>query len=323
MDKSELEIKPSANACVCYLSDEGYLFPSLLSAIQIRKHVSPQKADVVMYYFGEPTSKSETFREIYLKCGLRFVRLPKSTIEQMPAMFARLFLDRFLEPEYQRILYIDGDTQVVADIEPLFDVELPPNKFCAVRDPTALAIECDRALFPEQAAYFESIGIGRSQVGEYSNSGVLLLDRTSWAALSADCLRLLKARKDPFRFPDQDLINLTANGRCLTMSFKWNFPVFLMNYGFEPIIDPRIYHFMSNPRPWQGSFPPWGPKWQSRYSELVREFPGLKPYFVSLPPAKHLKYYLQQHYKKVVEGRFWQRPDVHSRIIEIEKNAFI
>jgi lipopolysaccharide biosynthesis glycosyltransferase len=313
---------PLAKACVCYISDEGYLFPSLLSAIQIRENVSRQKADVVMYFIGEPTSKSELFRSIYAKYQIRFVVVSPKTIDSMHIVFARLFIDRFVEPTYQRILYIDGDTQIAGDINPLIDADLPPGTFCAARDPTTLATDTDKRSFPNQAAYFESIGLSANQIRLYCNSGVILFDRASWANICVDSLKLLQ-EKPRLRFPDQDLINLAANGRCLTMSFKWNFPIFLMNYGFEDIIKPRIYHFMSNPRPWQGPFQPWGRKWHRTYIDLLDKHPDLRPHVNALSPPKYFKYYLQQYYKKVIEGLAWKRSDIREKIAEIEKQSFV
>src|ERR1700737_3307217 len=126
---------PLIEACVCYICDEGSLFPSLLSAIQVRENVSRQKADVVVYLIGQPTSASELFRPIYTKCGIRFVVVSPNVIDGMRPAFARLFIDRIVEPAYQRILYIDGNTQIAGNIDPLIDVSLPRNTFCAAFDP--------------------------------------------------------------------------------------------------------------------------------------------------------------------------------------------
>jgi lipopolysaccharide biosynthesis glycosyltransferase len=241
----------------------------------------------------------------------------------MRPAFARLFIDCIVEAAYQRILYIDGNTQIAGNIDPLIDVSLPRNTFCAAFDPASLAITYDNRPFPQLFAYFKSIGLSASQISRYINAGVLLLDRTSWAEVCTDSLKLLNPTTQRLRFLDQDLMNLAADGRCLTMSFKWNFPSFLMSYGFEDVIEPRIYHFMGNPRPWQGAFQPWGRKWHRTYTDLVEKYPDLQPYLKTLPTSKYLKFHAQHYYKKLTEGRVWRRPEIRDKIIEIEKNAFI
>src|SRR5580704_2920655 len=92
----------TAKACVCYISDQGYLFPSLISAIQLKKNISSGAADIIMYYVGLPTRQSALFQSIYEKFGIGFITISPDTIDTMHIMFARLFVDRFVDPKYER-----------------------------------------------------------------------------------------------------------------------------------------------------------------------------------------------------------------------------
>jgi lipopolysaccharide biosynthesis glycosyltransferase len=308
--------------CICYVTDEGYLFPSLMSASQARQHASPAKADVVIYYIGVTTARSELFQSICEGYDIRFVQISPAKIDNMHVMFGRLFLDRFMTSNYRRILYIDGDTQIGQSLDPLIDANLPEGMFCAARDPMALAINWESSVSAEQRTYFKSIGVLPDRLAQYFNSGVLRVDRQAWADISSQTLNLVRSRAS-FRFPDQDALNLIAIDRCLTMSFKWNFPVFLLNVGLDKIVKPRIYHFMSNPRPWQGPFQPWGRQWYSTYQKLVSNHPELRPHRPHLSGGRYLKYFLQQHYKRPVEKLVWGRRELFEKVDKIETEAFI
>jgi hypothetical protein len=107
------------------------------------------------------------------------------------------------------------------------------------------------------------------------------------------------------------------------MSFKWNFPVFLLNTGLDEIVEPRVYHFMSNPRPWQGPFQPWGHRWHSTYQHLVADHPELVQYMPTLSAPRYLKYFLQQHYKKRIETVVWRCQEIFDKVGRIEADAFI
>lgn len=314
---------PSAKTCVCYISDEGYLFPSLMSALQLRQNISAEKADVVMYYIGSMTPKSALFESTYEAHGIRFAVVSPDAIDNMHIMFARLFVDRFIGPNYRRILYIDGDTQIGANVDPLLDVQLPIDKFCAARDPLTLVLDWNNSDPFKQRAYFKEIGVSPERLRTYFNSGVLRFDRDSWTKISADALREVRSRKTSFRFPDQDALNLVAGEKCLTMSYKWNFPAFLLDTDLRDLIKPRIYHFMSNPRPWQGPFHPWGRERHSIYLDLVARHPELAPYWPTLSTPRYLKYFIQQYYKKWFESAVWRSPELSDRVAAIEYGAFV
>jgi lipopolysaccharide biosynthesis glycosyltransferase len=117
--------------CICYISDEGYLFPSLVSIRQLKKHVNANDADIIMFCIGAESRTTEAFRTIYEQIGVRFFMVPRDAIDNMHIMFARLFIDRFAPAEYSQFLYIDGDTQIATSVDALVNVVLPADRFCA------------------------------------------------------------------------------------------------------------------------------------------------------------------------------------------------
>jgi hypothetical protein len=88
-------------------------------------------------------------------------------------------------------------------------------------------------------------------------------------------------------------------------------------------VQPRVLHFMSNPRPWQGPFWPWGRNRYAIYLDLVKDYPQLEPYRPVLSTPRYAKYFLQQYYKKICESAVWQSQALLDRMAQIEAGAFV
>ena len=313
---------PVPRAC-CYTVDEGYLLPTLLSASQVRRTLPRAAADVVVVCFGPATELTAAAEALCSREGLRFLSVPKSILEGAPMLCARFFLPAVLEPHYRDIVYIDGDTQVAGSLEPLVAHPVAPGEILAAPDPMAVMIDSDKAPWPARRAYFDRLGVPARRRGRYFNSGVLRFHRNDWEAVGRDCLRLCAAEGDAFAFRDQDALNIVVGDHHRPISFRWNFPPFFMNFGGEAGIAPRIYHFMSNPRPWQGAFPPWGRAWHDPYVSFLAGNPAFARSMARLGRLRTAKYAAQQRYKRHVEARLWGTPAVQSRIAEMEAGAVV
>ena len=102
------------------------------------------------------------------------------------------------------------------------------------------------------------------------------------------------------------------------MSIAWNFPIFMLNARVEKTISPQILHFMSQPKPWEGSFPPWGRTARAPYLETVRLHPELARYCGTTSLSRWFRYHLQQRYKKTLETVTWARGVKRERILAYE-----
>ncbi len=98
-------------------------------------------------------------------------------------------------------------------------------------------------------------------------------------------------------------------------------PIFMRNSRVESTIQPIIYHFMSNPKPWHGAFRPWTPDFHRPYVEIIRKYPEIAPYLQTLPNLRRLKYILQQHYKNQTERLTWGFGARRQRILHYESNV--
>jgi lipopolysaccharide biosynthesis glycosyltransferase len=283
----------SPKGCVCYVIDEGYLLPTLVSARQARANVSPEVADVAIVCVGPATARTEAAAAAAARLGLKFLQASKNDIGRLHVMFGRFFLCDLMPAQYRRILYIDGDTQVRRSLDPLFRTSIPSGGFLACRDPSMLFARRDAGLKRRMLEHHARIGLAAAPE-DYCNSGVLLFERDGWREIAAACVAIYRERGEAFIHPDQDALNLAAAPRCTLISNRWNFPGFLIGSTAETETQPHIYHFMSNPRPWTVAAQPWGEAWRTPYRQLIVDFPELAFLKPASSAAYKVRYQLQQ-----------------------------
>ena len=322
-DRHASRFGEETSSCCCYTVDEGYLLPTMLSALQLRHNLPRGTSDVLVVCFGAPTDLTASVESFLARANIRFVLVPKAVLDGAPMICARFFLSAILEPRYRDILYLDGDTQVVGSLEPLMAHVVSPGEILAAPDPMAVMIDSDAWPWPARRAYFARVGVPARRHRRYFNSGILRFRRSDWDALSRDCLKLCSERGRSLFFRDQDALNIAAGDHHRSISFKWNFPPFFMNFGGEALIGPRIYHFMSDPRPWHGAFAPWGPRWHEPYLTLLADHPGLATSLKRLGRLGAIRYVAQQRVKRHMEARRWGTAAVRQRIAEMEAEVVV
>jgi lipopolysaccharide biosynthesis glycosyltransferase len=307
--------------CVCFTTDIGYLFPTLLSAIQAKRFLRSEVADVVVILFGAKEDAS-AYDDICRSENINLILADNAVLQGNSAMYARLFLDRLLPQHYTRLLYIDGDVQITQPLNELIQADLGSSAFSAVADPMAVfSHRRDTAKSAEIDAYFAGLGVNSTLELPYFNSGILLIDREAWREVSVDALMFIQKSPELCRFQDQSALNFAGHRKFTPMSFKWNFPIFFMNCGVEGQIQPGIYHFMSKPKPWNGNFAPWNAKFVTPYVELQSKYPALRSLVRPMPARVRGKYLLQQNFKRIQETFSWRYSNLRSGILEFDSAA--
>ena len=307
----------------CYTIDERYLLPAVVSATQLRININSNDTDVLIICFGNETALTRLFKRICLEKNIIFILVPHSVRDGLSMYFARFFIDKIVGNGYDKILYLDGDTQITGSLQALFDFMIKPGCIVAVPDPMNLTIGFRSSRNSQRSKYLSSIGLGLSNGNIYYNSGVMLANNSDWAIISRECLHLIRAKGEIFQFPDQDPLNIVTMGNVLQGSFKWNFPAFFLNFGLDNIIYPEIYHFMSNPRPWQGNFAPWMKSWSAPYKKVIAEYPDIKSDLLKTSAFKAFKYLIRQSYVEIIEGASWRKPSTINALIKLESTASI
>ncbi|BEV11580.1 glycosyl transferase family 8 [Asticcacaulis sp. DW145] len=286
----------SKKSCVCYAVDDNYLFPTLLSASQVRQYNKSRDTDVVIICIAAPSEKTKLAAEVARELGISFIVKPLSAIDNMHPMFGRLFLNDLLPELYERTVYIDGDTQVVGSLEPLIEAEIPTGHFLAARDPAALFAKLSPAWYRTISSDRLDAGITGS-LDDYFNTGLLVFDLSSWRQLSQATLETFRKKEGGYKFGDQDPMNVAVGDKCIYIPNTWNFPGFLIGTPAEDRAQPIVYHFMSNPRPWTHTGKPWGAAWSKPYQKFITRFPALSSIAPRSTLFQKLKYKLQQRLK--------------------------
>lgn len=234
-------------------------------------------------------------------------------------MLARLFLADLLPKNYDYFLYVDGDTQIRGPLDDLLLKPVPYGMFYAAADPMTFAGDDPDRLSRTIAAHFASLGLSSADARRYFNSGVIYAERSGWAHIGSEAWKMFSGQSGASRFPDQDVLNLVGLPHCLSMSLAWNFPVYMNSIRVVSKIRPRIVHYMSRPKPWEGAFPPWNAEASAVYDEVAFAYPETARYWRRMKRATWLRYHLQQHYKRVHAMVTWGFGAKRRRILAYER----
>lgn len=252
------------NQCVCYVSDVEYLFPTLLSALQARKF-SSRTTDVCVL-LSESVDNYAQLRDLLSASGVILVdatealrgsleRLDSSHFQARisESTMAKLVLPQILPEQYEQIIYLDGDTQVVGSLEGFEKIYAQPGKFFAARDYTAIVDMMEKG-----------------KTTSYFNAGVLKFHREGWIGAEAFDLFVNDPEACDGRH-DQGALNAVCGSALTLISNRWNFPKHFLHW--VDMSSLSIVHYMAHPKPWHGTFFPWGPEESRVYTEMRKASP--------------------------------------------------
>ena len=197
--------------------------------------------------------------DIKFVCSDRYLSLVKEDLAYESKyitknMSHRLFVGSTFH-DYKKAIYIDPDTLVLRDIEPLIDYPLT-DKFLAV---------------------VEYTGMSKKTFGNpdypYFNSGVFIADLDFWRNENLES-KFVNWLKDngPTECPEQDAMNAILRGNWSPLPLTFNLLAFKLledttlqqNYD-----DPLIVHFVGDLKPWgEAKIPIWTDKWNDIFNKL-------------------------------------------------------
>jgi lipopolysaccharide biosynthesis glycosyltransferase len=156
-----------------------------------------------------------------------------------PASLIRLLMPELLAGRYDRLLYIDVDTEIDGDLAPVFDLDLQGN---------ILAAATARVSEPHRRA------LGMTAPDRYFNSGVMLIDVARWNAeqVGERALQFIERNAAICKLPDEDALNAVIDGRMLVLSVIWNFRADFMRLRRSGnLVAPVIRHYDGQHKPWK------------------------------------------------------------------------
>ena len=187
--------------------------------------------------------------------------------------YYRILIPALLPNDLRRVIYLDSDLIVFADLARLWDQDLAGHLCLAVQDCAAPYIDSSAALAnyrhcaqylgsPQPVPNFRELGL--SPQAAYFNAGVLLIDLDAWrdADLSRHMLECLEQHKQHVLWWDQYALNVVLAGRWGSLDARWNqgSQVFMYPTPARSPYDqttyqqlrtnPYIVHFTTRYKPW-------------------------------------------------------------------------
>lgn len=267
------------------VTDMGFIVPSMFLAKQLRKPRLEHLTDVMVFVLdASPLFISELHDE-FAPNGIRVKGLSMQNLGisddylkyfkgHVPlAALARLAIAKNIPIDYDNILYLDGDMQIVGNIEPLLRFSPPEGKIAAVVE-NFVMLEGRNGVRPEWLEeYLTSLGINRA--ASYFNSGLMMFRRSTWEDIGPKALEFFLTQAEKCRHHDQSALNAVCSGNWLPLSPVYNYNSFFLRMGGMDGLEPRIVHFASSPKPWHSVESLWHPRYAQVYREFQRNHPVL------------------------------------------------
>ena len=138
-----------------------------------------------------------------------------------PVTMARLLLPRFFDDG--RVLHLDGDTLVLDDVAPLFDLSMGDKLIAAARDSRTMEIELWRDPDTDELTRDTAKVMNGYPTTDYFNTGVILLDCDGIIRSGTDAwMERLMEVGITCPSPDQDVLNIIFKGRAEIVGQEWN-----------------------------------------------------------------------------------------------------
>ncbi|MCE8002204.1 glycosyltransferase family 8 protein [Billgrantia ethanolica] len=239
-------------------ADERYAPYAATTMVSALEHMAePGSARVTLLTPGLPPEIQGAFSRLAEQYGAtaRVVEVGKLDID--PAHLDRfgkasllpLFMHEHFDRECSRVIYLDCDMAVLADLAPLWEVPLGEHVIAAVRD---IAGDPDEHSGIETAAYF--------------NSGLLVVDLERWREhdVAGRAWEYLQRQGERLRYPDQDALNHVLAGLWYELEPRWNLQsatyaalnvepkhlTCLLPALADALREPGIIHYTGNVKPW-------------------------------------------------------------------------
>ena len=152
--------------------------------------------------------------------------------------YFRLFIPE-LYPQYEKALYIDSDTAILADVADLYNEDMGDNLVAGVPDGAVQTIE----VFQH---YVEKV-VGVVDYNNYFNAGILLMNLEELRKYKFQEKFLYLLEKVKFEVAqDQDYLNRLCKGRVKLLDASWN----KMPVMGEDDNNIRIVHYNLGFKPW-------------------------------------------------------------------------
>jgi lipopolysaccharide biosynthesis glycosyltransferase len=267
-----------SDCAICYVTDRNFLLPSLLSALEVRKYLAVNAAEIFIFTIQTEGDLCYALSKKYRNRNLNVIPLDERELSEINTQrlqesytplgtFGRFLIDQFLPDRIKYIVYLDGDAWPANDLRGLIENRVPEGFIAAVDDTIAFRSRLGIGSAAIDAkAYFRSLGL--SERDGYFNAGVFAGSRRAIRDINADAFRFFLNNVSKCVNFDQSAMNAASIGRRHRLSIAWNFQARFNVWGLRRRVVPTITHFNGRPKPWSGRLLPW-PEMHEVYANRV------------------------------------------------------
>lgn len=270
---------------VVFVTDRGFLVPSLVVATQLVEFGHLTQVDIVIYTIDVDDSVISCLKKKYanrIRVEALATRsfMPSETVgffaNHVPkATLARLALHEVIDKRYEDVVYIDGDIQVVRPITGLLGYSVPEGMILAGRGSAWLdKYAPDSKATPD--GYLESLGGTAPE--DYFNAGVLAFRRSTWEVEAPRALAFFMEHSGICIRHDQSALNAIFLGRVLHFAPAYNFHGAYSHLFLQDMYSPAMIHFTGPNKPWNSQALPWGGQFIGKYRNFMQMHPELAGY---------------------------------------------
>ena len=256
---------------VVFASDNKYV-PFMSAAIQSIVENSSQNREYIFFIFHKEI-KNDTMELIikqispYNQFSIEFINV-SDYIGRFDLFISRhVTIEtyfRFLIPEllceYQKVIYLDCDMIICADIAELFDISMDNYIIAAMRDIT-VANWFYASRLKKNTAGFRNSFPKLKNPSDYFVAGLLVFNIPLFRKTISQEELFEVAISNEWDWHDQDVLNIIAEGKVFLLSFHWGvyipdnidyLPENLKNEFYAAEKNPKIIHFVI--KPWKFDF---------------------------------------------------------------------
>lgn len=292
IDVNSKRVKTSSNKIpIAMATDENYLYPTVVAMISMleNKRASTELEFYIMIsgeVSRENRERIKVLETLYKNCSVKLLDMKdkfKTTYINPSHIttptYYRLCLPSLL-PNYDKILYLDGDIIVTKDLWEMFSTNISNCYIGAVKGFGQVCFQ----LNPNLKDYAKRLGI--KDMNQCINAGVLIMNLKKMREDNLEdkfnrFIPTLRERK--LILNDQDVLNAICYDRIKFLSPKYNafqhvsfnynnFPILVdcydMNEFKKACLDPTIIHYTSSHKPWKSKNCRFYSKWD-KYRKIA------------------------------------------------------
>ena len=264
-------MEPVQVVCAC---NADYIMPLCTMVASLAEHFDPERDLVIHIISNDATAEHrEQVRQSIRLAGadpgrvqLHWLSIDSALVEDIhrreerfsPDVYVRLFAPSLLPESCERVVYLDCDLVVLADISKLYDAAGDnPAVLHAVHDLAVPLVSSESGVFDYQAR-------GIPPDTRYFNSGVMVINLKKWRErdLTPPMLSYARANGSQIHWVDQGVLNAFLHHDWVPLDARWNQQTNILykerwtnnGYSIEEWKrvknDPLIVHFSGPQKPW-------------------------------------------------------------------------